>query len=148
MVLRGRFRSVFQFKGSHMIDLSQSTDVTPPWTGGFGPWSVANAPAGYETLYYGVTFTGTALAFRGPGWYIMTLDFIEPTQTVVGARKFSVSVNSQPILVALDLVKRAGPLTPYQFSFPAITEDGKFVLDFTTSFRSAVISRVYLSLVR
>jgi hypothetical protein len=112
------------------------------WSGGT-EYTVANAPAGYESLHFGTSFSFTQAAVPD-GQYVVTFSFIEPTVQAVGQRVFDVSINDQPVIRQLDVFARAGFMTPVTRSVVVDVKGGRMVFNFTASVRSAVVSGIVI----
>jgi len=121
--------------------LLRADPVAIAWSGGT-EYTVANAPAGYESLHYGSSFS-TSVAVPN-GLYLVTMSFIEPTVHGAGQRVMSVSINDQQVLTVFDIFARAGFMAPLTRSFVVSVTGGTMVFDFGTYVRSAVVSGIVI----
>ncbi len=113
-----------------------------PFCIGGDPWTVT-APVADKTLRFGVfqcKIPTTA------GTYSVMLKFLEPNQTAIGARVFSVTANDVLVIDRLDLVAVAGPLVPYQRIIQVASIGGFIDLQFFAQVRSAVVSSIEIAL--
>lgn len=116
------------------IDCGSATDAN--FTGG-SAFTIAGA-SGDATLRFGVF----KYAIPVPsGQYDVKLFFRETgTVSAIGQRRFSMSINGQPVLVNYDLFAEAG-LNSIEKTFPA-SSSGFIGIDFTYALRSAIVSRI------
>ena len=93
----------------------------------------------YQHLRYGTAFSYAVQDPAGPA--TLTLQFMEPNQTAIGGRTFSVVINGTQVLGSLDLFAVAGLLKPYEVTFP-VTSTGTISLLFIGVKGNAVVSGI------
>ena len=107
------------------------------------PVCPANLTAPYLNLRYQTSFS--YLLQVSPGFYTMTLDFIEPNKTGPGQRLFNVAINGQTALSSFDIFKASGGvLVPLSRAFPVISTNGTIQIQFTALAGNAVVSGIEL----
>jgi hypothetical protein len=111
------------------------------WSGGT-EYTVANAPAGYESLHFGTSFSCSVAVPNG--LYLVSMSFIEPTAFAAGARIMHVSINDQPVLTHFDVFARSAFLVPLTRSFVVSVTGGTMTFDFGADVRSAVVSGIVI----
>ncbi len=89
---------------------------------------------------------GSAFSYDIPaanGSYVVTLGFLEPTATAVGARVFNVSANGVNQIANLDVFQSAGARnTAIVRQFPVTVSNGRLVLDFQGVSGKAIVSNI------
>jgi beta-galactosidase len=89
---------------------------------------------------------GSSFSYRIPvadGTYNVTLGFLEPTATAVGARVFNVSANGAGQISNLDVLQAAGGRnTAIARSFPVTVINGELRLDFAGVTGKAIVSNI------
>lgn len=106
-------------------------------------YTIPSTPAAVTdpTMRYGPQFT-YHIPVSAPGFYQLTLNFVEPTVQGAGQRVFSVTANDQPILTGLDLFATAGYLVPTSRSVLLAVTGAAIDIVFTAQVRNAVISSI------
>lgn len=119
---------------------SPTTPPCPP-SSNFPPFPALAAP--YVNLRYAQSFSYTLQV--APGYYIVTLAFIEPNKTAVGQRLFNVLINGQQALSSFDVFQASGgALKPIQKAFPVVAASGTIQIQFTALVGNAIVSGVEL----
>lgn len=99
------------------------------------------APGSLQDMRFGSTFSYTIPAV--PGFYLLTLSFVDPNVTAAGGRLFNVTVNGAAT-PNLDLaVLNGGAKKLYALRLPVISY-GSIVVKFTTIVRSAIVNEIRL----
>lgn len=77
------------------------------------------------------------------GTYNVTLGFLEPTATAVGARVFNVNAEGSPAISNLDIYQNTGAIrTAMTRTFPVNVADGKLNLNFVGVTGRAIVSNI------
>lgn len=138
---------------AHSLLLGQTVtiDAGSPSDGGFSSppgvtttaYTIPNPPATITdaTMRYCVVCT-YHIPVSAPGFYQITLNFVEPTVQGAGQRVFSVTANDQPILTGLDLFATAGYLVPTSRSVLLAVTGPAIDIVFAAQVRNAVISSI------
>lgn len=95
--------------------------------------------AEYQTYRYG-TFSYSIPVQNGT--YTLYLKFMEPYETAVGQRIFSVSANGATIISNLDIYSQVGKNTALQLSFTVTVTNGTLNLSFTPTANNAIVSAI------
>ncbi len=102
-----------------------------------GDATVRYAPDTAAGAHTGFTYT---LPCAPAVLYALNFGMVEGSQTAAGARLFNVTLNDQSLLSRFDLFTAAG-VAPTTRSFPCLCPaSGALLLNFTTVFRSALVS--------
>jgi Malectin domain len=72
------------------------------------------------------------------------LNFVDPTDTAAGQRKFNVAVQGKQVLTNFDIVAAAGPKTAISKAFAVTIKNGTLTLAFTSIVDTAILSGIVL----
>ncbi len=128
-----------------IIDSGSATDSN--FTGGTA-FTMPNPPAGVTDATMRFTASGAStFSYDVPchlDWpYSVKLYFLEPNQTAVGQRIFTVRINNQVVLDHLDLIAEGGLGKMLSRSVVVMgADDGQLHIRFETNKRSAVVSSI------
>jgi Malectin domain len=97
----------------------------------------------YFNLRYQTSFYYTLQV--SPGFYNLTLAFLEPNKTGPGQRLFNVTINGQGALNSFDIFQASGgQLHPITRAFPVVSTSGAIQVVFTGIVGNAVVSGLQL----
>lgn len=115
------------------------------FTGGSPYVDTTAAPGSLQDMRFGSTFSYSIPA--APGFYLLTLSFVDPNVTAVGGRIFNVTVNGVAT-PNLDLAfLNGGAKKLYALRLPVISY-GSVAVKFTTVVRSAIVNEIRLESLR
>jgi hypothetical protein len=78
------------------------------------------------------------------GNYNLVLNFVDPTKTAAGQRKFDVTVEGKQVLTNFDIVAAAGPKTAISKAYAVTVTGGTLTLSFKSVVDSAILSGLVL----
>jgi Ca2+-binding RTX toxin-like protein len=108
------------------------------------PTPIANTDN--DPIFYSYR-TGSSFSYSIPvpnGTYNLVLNFVDPTDTAAGQRKFNVSVQGKQVLTNFDIVAATGPSTAISKAYAVIVTNGTLNLTFTGTVGNAILSGIVL----
>jgi hypothetical protein len=128
-----------------------NSGVTYATDSGFTGGTAATTPfdvAGTDNdpIYYSYR-SGTSFSYSlavPNGNYSLVLNFVDPTSTAAGQRKFNVTVEGKQLLTNFDIFAAAGPKTAISKAFAVTVTGGKLTLSLKSVVGSAILSGLVL----
>jgi hypothetical protein len=99
-----------------------------------------------DPIYYSYR-SGTSFSYSlavPNGAYNLVLNFVDPTSTAAGQRKFNVTVEGKQVLTNFDIFAAAGPKTAISKAFAVTVTGGKLTLSLKSVVGNAILSGIVL----
>jgi hypothetical protein len=130
-----------------VLNTGVTYEADTDFTGGAAaniPTPIANTDN--DPIFYSYR-TGPTFSYSIPvksGNYALVLNFVDPTSTAAGQRKFNVTVQGKQVLSNFDIVAATGPSTAISKAYAVTVTNGTLNLTFTGTVGNAILSGIVL----